>query len=150
MTIRKWLVAFVAVASLLSAIAAEAQWVMVARAVSGRVQQMVNKPSTGAGYDVATVVLEANADRVYETAVKSLQAHPEITVTDKNAKKREVKFAKGGQVASLQATPLGDKLTQLVIASNLTGAQPSPTSLVVQGVLKVCTDMHVVCTLEQN
>ena len=72
-----------------------------------------------------------------------------MTITNENAKKREVKFAKGGQVASLQAIPLGDKLTRLVIASNLTEAQPSPTSLVVQGVLKVCTAMHV-CTLEQN
>ena len=150
MTTRKWLMAFVAVAILLSATAAEAQWVMVARAVSGRIQQMTNKPSNGAGYDVATVVLEADADKVYETAVQSLQGHTEITITEKNAKKREVKFAKGGQVASLQTTPLGDKLTQLVIASNVTEAQPSPTSLVVHGVLKVCTDMHVICTLEQT
>jgi hypothetical protein len=75
---------------------------------------------------MATVMLEANADKVYETAVKSLRAHPEITVIDKNAKKREVKFARGGQVASPQATLLGDKLTQLVIASNLTGRSPVP------------------------
>ena len=61
-----------------------------------------------------------------------------------------MKFAKGGQVASLQAAPLDDKSTQLVIASNLTEAQPSPTSLVVQGVLKVCTAMRVTCTLEQD
>src|SRR5215472_231880 len=115
MTTRKWSMAFAVVAILLSAIAAEAQWVMVARAVSGRIQQMTNKPSNGAGYDVATVVLEANADKVYETAVNSLQSHTEITITDKNAKKREVKFAKGGQVASPQAIPLSDKLTQLVI-----------------------------------
>jgi|SRR5215469_1997238 len=148
MTTRKGLIAFAVVAILLSAMPAEAQWVMVARAVSGRIQQMTNKPSNGAGYDVATVVLEANADKVYETAVSSLQRHTEITITDKNANKREVKFAKGEQVASLQAIPLGDKLTQLVIASNLTDTQPSPTSLVVQGVLKVCTDMQVSCTLE--
>ncbi len=150
MTTRKWMMAFVPVAMLLSCSAAEAQWVMVARAVSGRIRQMTNKPSNGAGFDVATVLLEANADKVYETAVKSLQGHPEITITDQNAKRREVKFAKGGQVASMQATPLSDKLTQLVIASSLTETQPSPTTLAVQGVLKVCTDMHVSCTLEQN
>jgi len=86
MTKRKSLMAFGAIATLLSAIAAEAQWVMVARAVSGRIQQMTNKPSNGAGYDVATVILEANADKVYETAVNSLQSHAEITITDKNAR----------------------------------------------------------------
>ena len=47
---------------------------------------MTNKPSNGAGYDVATVILEANPDKVYETAVNSLQSHAEITITDKNAR----------------------------------------------------------------
>jgi len=149
MTIRKWFVTAVVVATvLLSAVGAEAQWVMVARAVSGRIQQMSNKPSDGPGYDVATVVLAANADKVYQTAVKSLQARTDITITGNDARKREVMFAKGAQVASMQATPLGDKLTQLVIASNLTEAQPSSASLVVQGVLRVCKEMNVVCTLE--
>jgi hypothetical protein len=59
-----------------------------------------------------------------------------------------VQFTNGLQVASLQATPLGEKLTQLVIASNLTAAQLDATSLVVQGVLKVCKEMNVECTLE--
>ena len=36
----------------------EAQWVMAARAVKNRVQQMSQKSETG-GYDVAIVVLEA-------------------------------------------------------------------------------------------
>ena len=118
MTKRESLMAFGAIATLLSAIAAEAQWVMVARAVSGRIQQMTNKPSNGAGYDVATVILEANPDKVYETAVNSLQSHAGLPSPTK-CKKREVKFAKSGQVGSLQAIPLGDKLTQLVI-----GVQP--------------------------
>jgi hypothetical protein len=149
MTIRKWLVTSAVVATVLfSAVGAEAQWVMVARAVSGRIQQMSNKPANGPGYDVATVVLTANADKVYQTAMKSLQARTDITITGSDAKKREVMFAKGAQVASMQANPLGDKLTQLVIASNLTDAQPSSASLVVQGVLHVCKEMNVVCTLE--
>jgi hypothetical protein len=50
----------------------------------------------------------------------------------------------------MQATPLGDKLCQLVVASNLTGAQPDAASVVVQGVLKVCDQMHVVCTMSGN
>jgi hypothetical protein len=50
-------------------------------------------------------------------------------------------------VASLQATPLGDKITQLVIASNLPPA-PGTNSMVVEGVLKVCKEMNVECTLE--
>jgi hypothetical protein len=145
---RKWLVAAAGSAIFLAGAAAQAQWVMVARAVSGQVQRMSNKSSSGAGYDVATVVLMANADKVYQTALSSLRTnHPELTINSNDAKKREIKFSKGEQIASMQATPLGDKLTQLVIASNLTGAQPDATSVVVEGVMRVCKQMNVVCTL---
>jgi hypothetical protein len=137
-------------AFLLVAASASAQWVMVARAVSGRVQQMSHKPASGAGYDVATVVLEAKAEKVYATALSSLKSHPGITVTKNNDQQRKIDFTNGQQDASLQATPLGDKLTQLVIASNLTAAEPSATSLVVQGVMKVCAQLKVECTLVQD
>jgi hypothetical protein len=137
-------------ALLLVATSASAQWVMVARAVSGRVQQMSHKPANGAGYDVATVVLEAKADKVYATALSSLKSHPGITVTKNNDQQRKIDFTNGQQDASLQATPLGEKLTQLVIASNLTASQPSATSLVVQGVMKVCGELKVECKLVQD
>ncbi len=130
----------------MGAVVAEAQWVMVARAVAGRVQQMSDRSKDGSGFDVATVVLEANADKVYQTAIKNLSARTDLKITQQNEKKRLVQFTNGMQVASLQATPLSDSVTQLVVASNLT-AQPDATSLVVQGVLKVCKEMNVECTL---
>jgi hypothetical protein len=148
MTIRKGLLGATILALVLTAVSAEAQWVMAARAVSGQVERMTNKSKDGSGFDVATVVLAANADKVYQTALNSLKTnHPEITIKSSSAKKREIKFAKGDQIASLKATPLGEKLTQLVVASNLSGAQPSATSMVVNGVMKVCKEMNVVCTL---
>ena len=149
--IRKSALALTALAMLFTGVGAQAQWVMVARAVSGRIQQMSNKSSNGAGYDVATVVLMANADKVYQTALTSLKTnHPEITIDSSDAKKREIKFSKGPQIASLQATSLGDKITQLVVASNLTGMQPDATSVVVEGVMRVCKQMNVVCTQENQ
>ena len=135
------------IAAALSTASANAQWVMVARAVSGQIQQMSHKGDNGNGYDVATVVLEANADKVYSTALSALKSHPGITVTKDDAKKRRIDFTNGTQYASLQATALGDKLSQLMIASNLTGQQPTATSLVLQGVLKVCKEMNVNCTV---
>jgi hypothetical protein len=149
-TIRKSLLVSTAIAVLFVAAAAQAQWVMVARAVSGQVQRMTNKSSNGAGYDVATVVLMANADKVYQTALAGIQSHPDVTINSSDAKKHEIKFSKGDQVASMQATPLGDKLTQLVIASNLNGVQPDATSLVVDGVMNVCKQMNVVCTMAND
>ena len=132
----------------LSSTTANAQWVMVARAASGRIQQMSHKSANGNGYDIATVVLEANADKVYSTALAGLKAHENIKITKNNDKKRQIEFTNGAQYASLQATPLGDKLSQLMIASNLADDQTSATSLVLQAVLKVCKEMNVNCTVE--
>jgi hypothetical protein len=134
-----------------SAIGAEAQWVAVARAVSGRIQQMSNKSPNGVGYDVATVVLIAKPDQVYQYALNALKTkHPEIIITSTDDKKHEIKFAKGEQVASMQANALGKEMTQLVVASSLSGTQPDATPLVVQGVMKVCDQLKVTCTLPDN
>jgi hypothetical protein len=150
MAIRRCLLLSIACAIVLTSLAAQAQWVAVARAVSGRIQQMSNKSSNGAGYDVATVVLLAKADKVYQTALTTMKTnHPEITITSSDAKKREIKFAKGEQVASMQATPLGDNMTQLVVASSLS-PQADATPMVVEGVMKVCKQMNVVCTLSDQ
>ncbi len=128
------------------AVSVQAQWVAVAHAVAGRVQQMSDRSKDGSGFDVATVVLEANADKVYQTAIKNLSARTDLKITKQDARTRMVQFTNGQQIASLQATPLGEKITQLVIASNL-APPPDATSLVVQGVLHVCKDMNVECTL---
>jgi hypothetical protein len=134
-----------------AAVPASAQWVMVARAVSGQIQQMSHKGQNGSGgYEVATVMLEANADKVYSTALASLKAHEGIKVTKADAKKRLIEFTNGTQYASLQAMPFADKLSQLIIASNLADAQPDATSLVLQGVLRVCKEMNVKCTVGEG
>ncbi len=143
------LVSTTLLATLLLGATAQAQWVMVAKAVSGRVQQMTHKPSNGGdGFDVATVVLEAPADKVYSTALAALKSHEGITVTSSDDHSRKIEFTNGTQVASLQAQSLGEKISQLVIASTLTPTGPTATSLVLQGVLKVCSDMKVECSVE--
>jgi hypothetical protein len=136
----------------MKAIASQAQWVAVAHAASGRIQQMRQKNANGpGGFDVATVVIEANAQKVYETAIQRLQAHSgEVKVIDQNARKRVVAFTNGTQTASLQANPMSDKITQLVVASTLDPAQPSATSLVVKSIQNVCTELKVECTLEND
>ncbi len=144
---RQWTATILLV--LLSATAVEAQWVMAARAVSGRVQRMTQKSSSG-GYDVATVVLAANSTGVYDHAIKALKAHPEFTITKQDSKKGKIQFRKGEIVAGLQITSLGDKLTQLVIASSAVDGAGSGTPLVVDGVLRVCKEMKVECTVQPD
>ena len=128
---------------------AQAQWVIVARAVSGQIQHMEEKNASGkGGYDVATVVVEAPAAKVYETALQRLHAHADqVKVTKEDSKKRTVSFTNGTVTASLQANTLGEKLTQLVVASTLDPAQPDTTSVVVKSIQQVCTELKVECTL---
>jgi len=127
----------------------EAQWVMAARAAKNRIERMTQKSGSG-GYDVATVVLEAPPARVYDKAVKTLKAHPDITIT-KDDKKGKIQFRKGQQVAGLQISPLGDNLTQLVIASSVGDAtQTSATPLVLDAVLRVCKEVNVQCTVQPD
>ena len=111
-------------------------------------QKNANGPG---GYDVATLVIEGPAQKVYETAIRRLQAHSaQVKVIEQNDKKREVAFTNGTQTASLQANSLGDKLTQLVVASTLDPAEPSATSFVVKSIQNVCTELKVECTLEND
>jgi len=135
-----------------TAVACQAQWVAVARAVSGRIQRMEQQNANGSGgYDVATVVIQAQAQKVYQTAVQRLQAHTDqVKVLNQDAKKRTVAFTNGTLTASLQANPLGDNLTQLVVASTLAPAQNNATSLVVKSIQSVCTELKVVCVLEDQ
>ena len=87
---------------------------MVARAVSGRIQQMTNKPSNGAGYDVATVILEANPDKVYETAVNSLQSHAglpsptKMQETRSEVRQKRTSWEPASYSARRQVDPTGD------------------------------------------
>jgi hypothetical protein len=133
-------------------VVSEAQWVAVAHAVSGRIQQMQQKNAQGTGgYDVAVVIIEARAQKVYETAVQRLEAHGSpIKVLKHDAKKRTVAFTDGALTASLQANPLGETITQLVVASTLDPTKPSTTSLVVKSIQQVCTELKVECTLEDQ
>ncbi len=145
---KRWTVGVAVLLLLLAAMTAEAQWVMAGRAVANRVRQMTQKSDKG-GYDVATVILEAASARVYETAVKVLKNHPEITITKQDDQKGKLEFRKGDMVAGLQITPLGEKLSQLLIASSTTEAkQASATPLVVENVLRVCREMKVECTVQ--
>ena len=82
--------------------------------------------------------------------MKTLQQHSDkVTVTSSDAKKMIIKFTDGQQNAALQATSLGPKVTQLMIASNAMENGQTGTSIVLQGVMKVCKEMNVTCTVEQ-
>ena len=72
----------------LSASVVHAQWVFVARKalkVINSVAGELQSPGQGEAVDAATVLLEADADKVYAVAVKLLQENPEVRVLSQDA-----------------------------------------------------------------
>lgn len=141
------LAAAAGVALLAASTLAEAQWIFVARHVIGRVEKMSqqSKEAGGASYDTATVMLDAPADKVYASVLSHVKARTDLTVTQQDASTMLVQFSKGAQVAGVKVNAMGDSLSQLLISSAHTGSQPNAAELVVDSVLRVCTELKVSC-----
>ena len=137
-----------AIVTLLASGFAEAQWVLVARKVVGRVEQMSqSQGGNGASYDSAAVMLEAPADKVWEAVLRGLQGNTQgISITQQNLAEHLVQFTNGRQIAGIKVSALGDNLTQLLISSAHTGDQPNASVLVMSSILRVCKEMGVECS----
>src|SRR5262245_40516642 len=140
------LVAIVAVSAVSDAQAA----IFLARRAIGRVEQMSQQSSqpNGAGYDTASVMLDAPADKVFATAVNALKNAGDkgITITRVDEQEMLVQFTNGQQVAGMKVSALGDRLSQLLISSAHSGTQQNAAALVSDGVLRVCREMNVKCS----
>ena len=124
---------------------AEAQWVLLARRAVGRVEQMSQQAPDGASSDTAAVILEAPANKIYDTALRSIKAAQGITITSEDAAKYQIQFTNGAQSAGMKVSPLGDKLSHMLITSVHTGSQPNAALLVMNAVMRVCGEMKVQC-----
>jgi hypothetical protein len=137
-----------AVSFLLSGVA-NAQWVFLGRKALGKVRQLTGemKGSQHSGYDAATVLLDAHADKVYSTAVSVLEASKDWRVTRKDDKSSTIEFSDGRLTAGMQISRLEDNLCQILVVSTGTAGKPDATSLVLNGIFRVCKEMGVHCQL---
>jgi hypothetical protein len=147
----RFVAVFLALSLLLSGVA-NAQWVYLGRKALGKVRQITGeaKGSQQPGYDVASVLLEAHADKVYSTAVNVLQDNKDWKITRKDDKSRTLEFSDGKLSAGMQINRLEDNLCQLLIVSAGTPGKTDTTSLVLRGVLRVCKEMGVHCQLADD
>ncbi len=131
---------------------AQAQWVLLGRKALGAINRLASQgqEKQGQGYDSATVLLEANADKVYSTAVDLLKRNPNVTINYREDTGRVIEFTDGKILAGMKVSKLEDNLTQLLISSTINPGQPSSTSFVVEKVLQVCEKMGVQCTLAKD
>ena len=125
---------------------AEAQWVFVARKALGRIHQMTEGGQEGrAGYDFATVILDAHADKIYATALEVARKNPAVRILMQDPGARRIQIAEGDRTATLNVVPFNDDVAQLMIAGHAGAGEGSTASLVVQAVLRVCKEMGKHC-----
>lgn len=131
---------------------AQAQWVFVARKAIGVVNHLASqaRDPQGQGYDVAVVLLEANADKIYSTALDILRGNPDVTINRTDNGRREIEITDGKVLVGMKVTLFEDHLSQLLISSSVTPDKPSGTSHVVEKVFRVCQKMGVQCTLARD
>jgi hypothetical protein len=131
---------------------AQAQWIFLGRKAVGAVNRLTSQAfeKQGQGYDVATVLLEANADKVYRTAFDLLKGNPHVTINYREDASREIEFTDGKLLVGMKVSKLEDNLSQLLISSIVTSGKPSGTSFVVERVFQVCEKMGVSCTLAKD
>ena len=96
---------------------ADAQWVFVARKAAQRIHHMTEGQSEGrAGYDFASVVLEAPADRVFAIALDHAKKNKAVRILSVEPTGRRLQVAEGDRTATLNVVELNDEVSQLLIA----------------------------------
>ncbi len=153
------------IASMFLSGTANAQWVTLGRKALGKIRQITSEATssetTGSqqpagetktvqqpGYDAATVLLEARADRVYSKAISILKANKDITITKKDDKALSIEFIDGKLAVGMRVSSLGEKISQLLVVSTTTGK--AGTSVVLNGIMRVCREMGVHCQIDEE
>jgi hypothetical protein len=139
--------ALIAIIVLLGTSEVSAQAVFVARRALGRIERMTQPQTNGVpGYDVATVVIEGKADKVYSTALNAIAARRKLTVTRQDPKARTIDFSDGTHAIGLKISQVNDTIVHLLVVTAVTTEHDSTSSVVVSGVMRVCEEMGAHCS----
>ncbi len=131
--------------------AAGAQWIAVGRKVVGKVTTAIQpRDERTGGYGAATVILNADAAKVFSTAVDLIQKNKSLLITQRDDGKLSLTFRQGDWTTQLRVTSLGDKVTQLLLVSGAGPGDTSNTSAVVDHVTQVCDKLGVQYTVDMG
>lgn len=138
-------------------ISAEAQWVLVARHVVGRVQQVTQQQNAQPGQNapsqvtqVATVVLDAPANRVYQVATNATNRNQQVTVVSNDPATMTINLREGDQSATLNVTALNKNLSQLMIVGTAPAGENPQTTRIVNAAMRLCGDLGKHCQVGSN
>jgi hypothetical protein len=135
-------------AALLLPVVAEAQAVFIARKAVQRIHRMTEEGTGGqAGFDFASVVLEAPADKVFAIALERAQKNRAVRVVSVDPGARRLQIAEGDRTATLNVVEMDDQLSQLMIAGRTRPGEQAASSQVVAAVMRVCAELKKTCEL---
>ena len=107
---------------------------------------MTEGPQSGRpGYDFATVILDAPADKVFATALEMARKNTSVRILMHDSGTRRLQIAEGDRTATLNVASFSDDVSQLMIAGHAGPGEGSTASMVVQAVLRVCKEMNKHC-----
>jgi hypothetical protein len=147
---KRGILAMAAVALMLPAVA-EAQAVFIARKAVQRIHRMTEEGTNGRpGYDFASVVLEAPADKVFAVALERARNNRAVRIVMSDPGARRLQIAQGDRMATINVVEMNDELSQLLIAGRTSRAgEPAASSEVVAAVMRVCAELKKTCELAQ-
>jgi hypothetical protein len=129
---------------------AEAQWVFVARKAAQRIQHMAidNEQAGGPRREFVTVILEAPADRVFQTTLDTIRRNPNARLLMSDPVQRRLQVAEGDRIGTINVVVMNDEVSQLMIAGTSPANEPPAASRVIATVMRLCEEMKKQCTVE--
>jgi hypothetical protein len=135
-------------AALLLPVVAEAQAVFIARKAVQRIHRMTEEgPGGQPGYDFASVVLEAPADKVFAVALERAKNNRAVRIVMADTAARRLQIAQGDRTATINVVEKNDQLSQLLIAGRTRPGEQPTSSEVVAAVMRVCAELKKPCEL---
>ena len=132
-------------AVILASAAAGAQWVTIGRKAMGKIESM-----RGEHADVATVLLEAPAEKVYAAALEALGSKKGVKLTAHDDATMTLDFSAKRTTVKMKVGRVDEKVSMLTVTSPGTVMRSGDVSAVVDGVLRVCGQMKVECREGSN
>lgn len=138
---------------------AEAQWIFVAHRAMNRIQQVTQDQDGGQGQNaavpqrvtqVATVILDVPAKRVFEVATNATNRNQNVTVVSNDPSSMTIKVKEGDQSVTLAVSALNKNVSQLMIVGSAPAGENPQTSRIVNAAMNLCNDMGKKCEVGSN
>jgi len=122
---------------------ASGQAVFLARKALGLISHITDQFH---GHETASVLLEADAGKVFAAAERIIQEKPENQIISKNEATRTLSFKHRSLAITLKVSRLQDNVAQILVVSSGNDTSQD-TDYVVNGILRVCKEVGAHCWL---